>query len=211
AEVAERGPGHRQRLGDRPRGRARVEVGKELIADEVPADPAARAHQDKLAEPPGARPRPRARGAAPGDDGERPEEPDPYGHVPIVPHFLRTCLARASRVARTGGNTAGTAPSYCSGRTFRKGHPRCTRGIRCTRPSGPSPLASSVRSTWATPSWPRRSRSSPAGWPGRRVPGTRPGGRRRDARPPAPRPASSGSGLAPRPGGAEPSRGRREL
>ena len=43
-EPGKRGPGHRQRLGDRPRGRARVEIGKELIAGEVPADSAARAH-----------------------------------------------------------------------------------------------------------------------------------------------------------------------
>ena len=94
AERRERRPGHRQRLGDRTGGRTRVQIREELLADEVPADPPAGAHQDKLAEPPGARPRPRARGAAPGDDGERPEQPDPYGHVPIVPHLSRAFPAR---------------------------------------------------------------------------------------------------------------------
>src|SRR5262249_55970233 len=181
---------------------------EELLADEVPADPPARAHQDKLAEPPGARPRPRARGAAPGDDGERPEQPDPYGHLPIVAH-----VSRAFPAPRTGGDTAGTAPSYCCGRALRKGPSRCTRGTRFTRPSGPSPLANNARSTWPTPGWSRRSAGpagppsgsagppsgsagppsgSAAGWPGRCVPGARPGGRRRDARPPAPKPPSKG-------------------
>ena len=99
AERREGRPGHRQRLGDRTGGRARVQIPEELLADEVPADPPARAHQDKLAEPPGARPRPRARGAAPGDDGERPEQPDPYGHIPIVAH----CVTRFSRAAEPAG------------------------------------------------------------------------------------------------------------
>ena len=150
AQAGQRGPGHRQRLGDRPGGRARIEAGEQLLAGEVPADPLAGAHQDKLAEPPGARPRPRARGAAPGDDGERPEQPDPYSHVPIVPHRWPWPLSRVA----AGGNTAGTRAPYRSGRTSGKGPPRRTRGIRSTRPSGPGLLASSTRSTWATPGWP---------------------------------------------------------
>ena len=124
AQLGERAPGHRQRLGDRPGGGMGIQAGEQFLAGEVPADPAARAHQDELAQPPGARPRPRADGAAFGDDGERAEQPDLYGqpprrplcpwrgHVPIVPHpgngrehrgnsgFLALSLTRARGLTR---------------------------------------------------------------------------------------------------------------
>ena len=199
-EPGERGPGHRQRLGDRPGGRARVEIGKELLAGEVPADSAARAHQDKLAEPPGARPRPRACGAAPGDDGIGRSSLTRTATPP-----LSRISARASRVAGTAnrrehrGNSAfllfrqnlkkGASEMYTGYQIYQAERPKSAREQR-EIDLGNARLAAAA------------SRFARRCWPGLRVPGARPGGRRWDARPPAPRPASSRAWARAGPGAA---------
>ena len=78
AEFRERRPGHRQRLGQCPRGRTRFRAGEQRFAGEVPRDPAARADQHKLAQPPCRRAGPRAGGlrVVRGGHGEWPEHAD---------------------------------------------------------------------------------------------------------------------------------------
>ena len=128
AEVGERAAGHGQRLRQRPGGRARLEAREQLLARQVAADPPAWADEDELAQPPGARPRPRASDPAAGGDGELAEQPYLHGlrlslscwrllcgsrgHVSIIPagsdipgRVFRACQAPS------GGNTAGTAPA----------------------------------------------------------------------------------------------------
>ena len=76
---------------------ARLKPRKQLLAGHVPAHPAARADQEQRAEPPRARPRPRADGRVARGNRELAEHPDPdrlpsrrilrnlRDHGPIIP------------------------------------------------------------------------------------------------------------------------------
>jgi hypothetical protein len=76
----------------------RVQVGEKILAGEVAADPAAGGDEHPLAQPPGARARPRAGHGPARTDLERAKQPDLHRgfHPPIVPR----------------GNTAGTPVFY---------------------------------------------------------------------------------------------------
>ena len=76
AELGERAARHGQRLRQCAGGGARIQAREELLAREIPADPATGADQDELAQAAGARPRPRVDDAATRADAELAEQLD---------------------------------------------------------------------------------------------------------------------------------------